>query len=256
MDKLLPLKLPPGMRNTGTVYQSKDRWNTGNLVRFFNDTIQPIGGWTKRTLTNGTAAHAAGFFVAGRSYTISSIGGSPTNFMAIGASANTIGITFTATGVGSGDGTATPQYAGTVSAAHSWSDASGIAWIAVGTTMGLFVVKDSTNVVYDITPYAFLPSSSVVWSLDNFGGWLVATPGNKTPGTVASNQLPFVWKASSSIPASQCDSVYTSAYTPTSDCFTNIAALVATPERFLMVLNGTPMNATIGSAVPVLYANG
>ena len=54
MDKLLPIKIPPGMRNTGTVYQSKRRWYTGNFVRFFNDAIQPIGGWASRTLTGAT----------------------------------------------------------------------------------------------------------------------------------------------------------------------------------------------------------
>lgn len=51
MDNLIPLKLPPGMRRHGTVYQSKDQWYTGNLVRFFQDTIQPIGGWVERELT-------------------------------------------------------------------------------------------------------------------------------------------------------------------------------------------------------------
>lgn len=54
MDKLLPLKIPAGMRNNGTTYQSKDRWYTGNLVRFFQDTIQPIGGWTAWTTTGAT----------------------------------------------------------------------------------------------------------------------------------------------------------------------------------------------------------
>lgn len=42
------------MRNNGTVYQAKGRWHTGNFVRFFNDTIQPIGGWSARTLTGAT----------------------------------------------------------------------------------------------------------------------------------------------------------------------------------------------------------
>ena len=46
----------------------------------------------------------AGFFVVGRSYLITSVG--TTNFVSIGASANTVGIYFTATGVGSGTGTA------------------------------------------------------------------------------------------------------------------------------------------------------
>lgn len=54
MDNLLPLNLPPGMRNTGTVYQAKNRWHTGNLVRFFQDTIQPVGGWAARSLSGAT----------------------------------------------------------------------------------------------------------------------------------------------------------------------------------------------------------
>jgi len=47
----------------------------------------------------------AGSFVSGLSYTIKSVGS--TDFTLIGASANTVGVTFKATGVGSGDGTAT-----------------------------------------------------------------------------------------------------------------------------------------------------
>lgn len=58
MDKLIALDLPPGFRNTGTVYQSKGRWYTGNLVRFFGDTIQPLGGWVARTLTASAAKTA------------------------------------------------------------------------------------------------------------------------------------------------------------------------------------------------------
>ena len=46
----------------------------------------------------------AGAFVIATSYTIVSVGS--TNFVAIGASANTVGVVFTATGAGSGTGTA------------------------------------------------------------------------------------------------------------------------------------------------------
>lgn len=42
------------MRRTGTTYQAKGRWFTGNFVRFFQDTIQPIGGWTARSWTGAT----------------------------------------------------------------------------------------------------------------------------------------------------------------------------------------------------------
>lgn len=48
----------------------------------------------------------AGSFVVGTGYTITTVG--TTSYTAIGASANTIGVHFVATGVGSGTGTATP----------------------------------------------------------------------------------------------------------------------------------------------------
>jgi hypothetical protein len=49
----------------------------------------------------------AGSFVVGASYVITSVGS--TNFVPIGASANTVGVRFYATGAGSGTGTATPS---------------------------------------------------------------------------------------------------------------------------------------------------
>jgi hypothetical protein len=52
----------------------------------------------------------AGAFTVGATYRITNVG--TTNFIAIGAAANTVGILFTATGVGSGDGTA--EYSRTV----------------------------------------------------------------------------------------------------------------------------------------------
>ena len=41
------LKLPPGVASNGTVYQAKGRWFNANLIRFYEGTIRPIGGWTK-----------------------------------------------------------------------------------------------------------------------------------------------------------------------------------------------------------------
>jgi hypothetical protein len=52
-----------------------------------------------------TTTVSAGSFVTGTTYTILTVGS--TNFVAIGASANTVGVTFVATGAGSGSGTAT-----------------------------------------------------------------------------------------------------------------------------------------------------
>jgi hypothetical protein len=59
------------------------------------------------TLYDLGQAQTAGAFTVGISYTIKSIG--TTDFTLIGAASNTIGIIFTASGVGSGTGTATPN---------------------------------------------------------------------------------------------------------------------------------------------------
>lgn len=47
----IPLQIPPGVYKNGTDYQSKGRWNYSNLIRWFEGTIRPIGGWRKRTET-------------------------------------------------------------------------------------------------------------------------------------------------------------------------------------------------------------
>jgi hypothetical protein len=62
-----------------------------------------LGMITAGTIRGGTVV-AAGGFTAGITYLIESIG--TTNFTAIGASSNTIGLAFTATSAGSGTGTA------------------------------------------------------------------------------------------------------------------------------------------------------
>lgn len=61
------------------------------------DMLTAVAPWVTPT--------AAGSFTVGQNYQIVTLGGSP-NFTAIGASANTVGVQFKATGVGSGTGTA------------------------------------------------------------------------------------------------------------------------------------------------------
>ncbi len=54
IETLYPLKFPPGIYHNGTKTQSTGRWYDGNLVRFYQGTIQPVGGWTQRTTTGAT----------------------------------------------------------------------------------------------------------------------------------------------------------------------------------------------------------
>lgn len=90
----------------GTAYGVGDGSTTFNLpdyrgrfARYMDDmgTLQSAGFVDASTIT-------AGSFVIGRKYKITFVG--TTSFTAVGASSNTIGVVFTATGVGSGTGTA------------------------------------------------------------------------------------------------------------------------------------------------------
>jgi len=48
---LIPLKIPPGVYRNGTEYQSAGRWYDANLVRWYENTLHPIGGWRKKSET-------------------------------------------------------------------------------------------------------------------------------------------------------------------------------------------------------------
>jgi len=48
---LLPVKIPPGFFRNGTQYQAKNRWHKGNLVRFSEGRLRPIGGWARLAAT-------------------------------------------------------------------------------------------------------------------------------------------------------------------------------------------------------------
>ena len=45
---LIPLRFPPGMLKNGTSYNRKGRWTDGNLVRWREGSVRPIGGWEQR----------------------------------------------------------------------------------------------------------------------------------------------------------------------------------------------------------------
>jgi len=104
---------------------------TGNLVvgnaTSAVTTIAPVSNGRTLIVTAGSSV-TAGAFVIGATYTITSVG--TTNFTSIGASANTVGLSFTATGVGTGTGTAT---------LNTWSTGSALVSRAVQSVSGTSV---------------------------------------------------------------------------------------------------------------------
>jgi len=93
------------------VYTTSNGWGAGAWsptipVNLATDPFETIAGSDVVTVTQTAHGYltTAGAFVVGQQYKIVSVGS--TSFTAIGASANTVGTIFTATGIGTGSGTA------------------------------------------------------------------------------------------------------------------------------------------------------
>ncbi len=145
---LVKLDIPAGAVRNGTEYETGGRWRDMSLVRFYNGVLQPINGWRKRV---------------------------------------------------------TSQLTGVPRAIHTWRENDGTRWVAVGTHQKLYALEAGL-ILSDITPTGLnagvadqtgsvgygvgnygeeaygVPRSEVsatlvtpasVWSLDNWGEYLV-----------------------------------------------------------------------------------
>ena len=101
-----------------------------------NATALPsTSNWNQIAAGALTVVEAAGAFVSGRAYVITSLGN--TVFTSIGAASNLVGTYFVATGIGSGTGTATPVAGHLVAVSSSttvnaYSTDGGVTWTAGG----------------------------------------------------------------------------------------------------------------------------
>ena len=173
-----PIKLPQNVSIKGdefrrTIIRPKDRVSQSahtNLY-FYRDTVFDNMRITNFTGPNvapsvkvypGAAPVTAGSFVIGQTYVIESLGSPATNFTSIGATSNTVGIQFIATGIGSGNGTAfVPSgTTGTItltlasgSASASWigqifattGEAEGLITSVLGSTFTVDIYNDLTS---------------------------------------------------------------------------------------------------------------
>ena len=91
---------PVGVDEWGTKLAFSDDSNWLYISAYTESTLSQVYVYRKQNIPLN-----AGYFVSGETYTITSVG--TTDFTAVGAIENTVGITFVATGAGSGTGTAT-----------------------------------------------------------------------------------------------------------------------------------------------------
>jgi len=180
---LLPIKIPSGFYRNATQYQAKNRWYNGNLVRFSEGRLRPIGGWHR--LTNSRISKKGGISkltitTAGTGYsagTLSATGGGGSGFAGtytVGGSGEISSVVITSFGTGystaptivishAGNGNAvlTAETHGIgidrICGLHSWRLSTGARYLAVGSTQSLRLwdgsqISNANSPLYDITP--------------------------------------------------------------------------------------------------------
>jgi len=190
---LLPIQIPPGFFRNATQYQAKNRWFSGNLVRFSEGRLRPIGGWQRladtqilkkkgiKTVTvttagtsysgNGTlSATGGGGSSFSGTYTVS--GGAVTSVAVVASgsgytSVPTIVLTPASGTAGSGAVVTPTLHTGVdpIRGLHSWRLSTGARYLAVGSVQSLRIWDGSqssgTNApIFDVTP-ASSPSGAV-----------------------------------------------------------------------------------------------
>lgn len=200
---LISLTIPPGVYHNGTEYQAKGRWYDANLVRWFEGTMRPIGGWAVKK------------------------GGIPkVDLQVTGMARGAHSWRSTSNEPHYAIGTHTNLYVGTIGSALNDITPTLSPALATGRA------NSTTNIGYGSSVYggeaygvARQPSGSVqdatTWSLDNFGQILVAVQSDD--GRI------LTWT-----PGSAGDAVL---ITPTGGTVpTGNQGIVVTQERFLLAL--------------------
>jgi hypothetical protein len=143
----IPLKLPPGIYRNGTEYQAAGRWYDANLVRWYENTLRPMGGWRKRA--SGQMSGSCRGFITWRDNSANRwiSAGTHTKLYAMNEAGTLKDITPTSFTTGSASGTATTGYG-----------YSTYGTLAYGTA------RPDTGT---ITP-------ATTWSMDTWGEYLVA----------------------------------------------------------------------------------
>lgn len=153
-----------------------------------------------------SAPVTAGSFVVDDSYTITTVG--DTDFTLIGASANTIGIVFTATGVGTGTGTATPPWTRTEDAVDLEDLYGLVIYIEEGTLNGggLFALTSGESTETTISETITSTSLTIIKNINtaayavvrqDLGKWVTQNHGS--PNTITFNSMTGNWPVNSEI---------------------------------------------------------
>ena len=183
------------------------------------------------SLYNTNATVTAGIFIVGQSYTIKAIG--TTDFTLLGASANTVGVVFTTTGVGVGTGTAQIN---TASSNNTALGTSAGQYIANGSTAAT-VVNNSVLLGANAYPLADNQINQIVVGYQAIGlGSNTAVFGNPS---IATTQLQGNVGVGTSSPAGILDLISTTRGFLAPRMTSTQMNAIATPSIGLIIFNIT-----------------
>lgn len=207
----LPVQIPPGVKRAGTAYLSQGRWYEANLMRWFEGSMRPVGGWEA---VDSDPAESLG---------ATSVQGTPRGLLIWRANDGTVYLAI-----------------GTTSNIYVYSAGLLTDITAVGTTV--VPPPDGTNVYGDPTVYGSpdtyggtppeepaAPSGPLIaddeslWSLDTFGQFLVgvfAPADGKLRMWELTGTMEEVAPGGESVDGAPIDN----------------RAVVVTPERFVFLL--------------------
>ena len=146
---LIALKIPAGIVRNGTEFEQSNRWRDANLVRWHNQSLSPVGGWTSRRTSGDTISGKARGMLAW----IDNSNGTRT---AIGTNSNLYYV----------------SEAGIVSDITPSGFTSGEADAQINTGFGGSFYGQSYYGTVRTTSGVF--AEATTWSLDNWGEYLVA----------------------------------------------------------------------------------
>lgn len=197
---LIPLKLPPGIARNGTDFEQSGRWRDANLVRWHNNSLRPIGGWTQRTTAGATISGTARGM-------LSWVDNSDNSNLAIGTNTN---LYYVSDGGNVTDITPTGFTTGNASASTNTGYGGGYYGGTIAST-------DEDSLYGNEQPSTGIFEEVTTWSLDNWGEYLLAM-------TADDGKL-YEWQLNTSNDA-----------VAVTNAPTGNKAMFVTEERFVMLL--------------------
>jgi len=158
---LVPISPPAGMFRNGTQYETSGRWYDGNLIRWENDRMKPIGGWVRVPTTITMSGIARGGIAfednAGNSYLL--IGTNTKLYLFTG------GVIFDVTPTGFGGGLVGSIFGPGYGAGYYGRDVYGLIRTALAFT------PDGSGTG---APAPSLIIQASTWQMDTFGNSVIA----------------------------------------------------------------------------------